>query len=290
MRDDNNDLIKIIQRNFSRLSKGQKLIAQFITNNYDKAAFMTASKLGNKVGVSESTVVRFANALGYDGYPSLQKELQELIKTKLTTVQRLEMSQDYTDEGALLKKVLKADMDNIKAVIEDLDDKVFQSVVDHIFKAKRIYIIGLRSSSTLAEYLGFYLNLIRDNVKIVTPGVSDVFEQMLRVGKDDLVIGMSFPRYSKKTLTAINYTKEQGALVVGLTDSNVSPIAAISDYTLIARSNMASFVDSLVAPLSLINALVVAVGMREKSNISSTFDKLEKIWDKHNIYDNKNTL
>lgn len=290
MRDDNNDLIKIIQRNFSRLSKGQKLIAQFITNNYDKAAFMTASKLGNKVGVSESTVVRFANALGYDGYPSLQKELQELIKTKLTTVQRLEMSQDYTDEGALLKKVLKADMDNIKAVIEDLDDKVFQSVVDHIFKAKRIYIIGLRSSSTLAEYLGFYLNLIRDNVKIVTPGVSDVFEQMLRVGKDDLVIGMSFPRYSKKTLSAINYTKEQGALVVGLTDSNVSPIAAISDYTLIARSNMASFVDSLVAPLSLINALVVAVGMREKSNISSTFDKLEKIWDKHNIYDNKNTL
>lgn len=290
MRDDNLDLIKNIQKSFSRLSKGQKLIAQFITSNYDKAAFMTASKLGNKVGVSESTVVRFANALGYEGYPQLQKELQELIKTKLTTVQRLEMSQDYTNEGAVLKKVLKADMDNIKATIEEIDDEVFQDVVNSIFAAKRIYIIGLRSSSTLAEYLGFYLNLILDNVKIVTPGVSDVFEQMLRVGKDDLVIGISFPRYSTNTLNALNYTKEQGAVVVGITDSQVSPIASISDYTLVARSNMASFVDSLVAPLSLINALLVAVGMREKDEISSTFDKLEKIWEKHNVYNNKNTI
>lgn len=288
MREDNKDLIKVIQKSFSRLSKGQKLIAEFIINNYDKAAFMTASKLGNKVGVSESTVVRFANALGYDGYPKLQRELQELIKTKLTTVQRLEMSKDYTNEGAVLKKVLKADMDNIRATIEEIDTDVFQSVVNHIFKAKRIYIIGLRSSSTLAEYLGFYLNLILDNIKVVTSGVSDVFEQMLRVGKDDLVIGIGFPRYSTNTLNALTYTKEQGALVVGITDSQVSPIAAISDYTLIARSNMASFVDSLVAPLSLINALVVAVGMREKSEITSTFDKLEKIWEKHHVYSNKN--
>ncbi|WP_053957303.1 MurR/RpiR family transcriptional regulator [Inediibacterium massiliense] len=290
MRDDRVDLIKIIQKSFSRLSKGQKLIAQFIMNNYDKAAFMTASKLGNKVGVSESTVVRFANALGYEGYPQLQQELQELIKTKLTTVQRLEMSNDYTNEGAVLKKVLKEDMDNIKATIEEIDDDVFQNVVDSIFNAKRIYIIGLRSSSTLAEYLGFYLNLILDNVKIVTPGVSDVFEQMLRVGKDDVVIGMSFPRYSANTLNAINFTKEKGALVVGITDSKVSPIAAISDYTLIARSHMASFVDSLVAPLSLINALVVAVGMREKSEIANTFNTLEHIWEKHNVYNDKNTI
>ncbi|QZY56886.1 MurR/RpiR family transcriptional regulator [Crassaminicella profunda] len=290
MKNDHTDLIKIIQKSFSRLSKGQKLIAQFITNNYDKAAFMTASKLGNKVGVSESTVVRFANALGYDGYPQLQKELQELIKTKLTTVQRLEMSDDYTNEGAVLKKVLKADMDNIKATIEEIDDEVFQNVVDSVFKAKRVYILGLRSSSTLAEYLGFYLNLILDNVKIVTAGVSDVYEQMLRVGKDDVVIGISFPRYSTNTLNALNYTKELGATVIGITDSQVSPIASISDYTLVARSNMVSFVDSLVAPLSLINALVVAVGMKEKSEISSTFDRLEKIWEKHNVYNYKNTL
>jgi DNA-binding MurR/RpiR family transcriptional regulator len=290
MSDDVKDLIKTIQKSYPRLSKGQKLIAEFITKNYDKAAFMTASKLGNKVGVSESTVVRFANALGYDGYPKLQKELQELIKTKLTTVQRLEMSKDYTNEGAALKKVLKADMDNIRTTIEEMDYEVFQKVVNCIFNAKRIYIIGLRSSTALAEYLGFYLNLILDNVKIVTSGVSDVFEQMLRVGNEDLVIGISFPRYSSTTLDALLYTKEQGALVVGITDSQVSPIASIADYTLTARSNMASFVDSLVAPLSLINALVVAVGMREKEEISSTFDKLERIWEKHNVYNNKNRI
>lgn len=290
MKEDNRDLIKFIQRSFPRLSKGQKLIAEYIINNYEKAAFMTASKLGIKVGVSESTVVRFANALGYEGYPKLQKELQELIKTKLTTVQRLEMSKDYSSEGAVLKKVLKADMDNIRATIEEIDIEVFQNVINDIFKAKRIYILGLRSSTTLAEYLGFYLNLILDNVKVVTSGVSDVFEQMLRVGKDDMVIGISFPRYSANTLNALEYTKNQGALVVGITDSTVSPIASIADYTLTARSNMVSFVDSLVAPLSLINALIVAVGMREKDEISSSFSKLEKIWDSHNVYNNRNKL
>ena len=287
MNDEHKDLIRIIQKVYPRLSKGQKLIAEFISNNYDKAAFMTASKLGNKVGVSESTVVRFANTLGYDGYPKLQRELQELIKTKLTTVQRLEMSKDYSNESAVLKKVLKADMDNIRATIEEIDAEVFQKVVNSIFDAKRIYILGLRSSTTLAEYLGFYLNLIHDNVKVVTSGVSDIFEQMIRVGKDDLVIGISFPRYSANTLNALKYTKEQGALVVGITDSQVSPIASIADYTLTARSHMATFVDSLVAPLSLINALVVAVGMREKDEITSTFDTLEKIWEKHNIYNGK---
>ena len=288
MKQENKDLIKIIQKSFPRLSKGQKLIAEYIINNYEKAAFMTASKLGIKVGVSESTVVRFANALGFDGYPKLQKELQELIKTKLTTVQRLEMTKDYSSEGAVLKKVLKADMDNIRATIEEIDIDVFQNVVDGIFKAKRIYIVGLRSSTTLAEYLGFYLNLILDNVKVVSSGVSDIFEQMLRVGKDDMVIGLSFPRYSANTLNALEYTKEQGALVVGITDSKVSPIASIADYTLTARSNMVSFVDSLVAPLSLINALILAVGMREKDEITSSFSKLEKIWDKHNVYNNRN--
>lgn len=290
MKEDNKDLIKFIQKSFPRLSKGQKLIAEYIINNYEKAAFMTASKLGIKVGVSESTVVRFANALGYEGYPKLQKELQELIKTKLTTVQRLEMSKDYSSEGAVLKKVLKADMDNIRATIEEIDIEVFQNVINDIFKAKRIYILGLRSSTTLAEYLGFYLNLILDNVKVVTSGVSDIFEQMLRVGKDDMVIGISFPRYSANTLNALEYTKNQGALVVGITDSNVSPIASIADYTLTARSNMVSFVDSLVAPLSLINALIVAVGMREKDEITSSFSKLEKIWDSHNVYNNRNKL
>ncbi len=287
MNQNNVDLIKVIQKNFPRLSKGQKLIANYIINNYEKAAFMTASKLGLKVGVSESTVVRFANALGFDGYPKLQDELQELIKTKLTTVQRLEMSKDYSNEVAVLKKVLKADMDNIRETIEEINTDTFQEVINDICNAKRIYVLGLRSSTTLAEYLGFYLNLILDNVKIVTPGVSDVFEQMFRVGKDDVVIGISFPRYSANTLNVLKYTKEQGALVVGITDSRVSPISSIADYTLTAKSNMISFVDSLVAPLSLINALVVAVGMSKKDALSSSFSKLEKIWDTQNVYNDK---
>ncbi|MCT4594705.1 MAG: MurR/RpiR family transcriptional regulator [Anaeromicrobium sp.] len=287
MKEEKVDLTRIIQKKFSRLSKGQKLIAQYIINEYDKAAFMTASKLGNRVGVSESTVVRFANALGYDGYPQLQKELQELVKTKLTTVQRLEMSKDYKDGGTVLKKVLKADMDNIRHMIDELDDKLFQDIIDKILEADRVYIVGLRSSSTLAEYLGFYLNLVLDNVRVVRLGVSDVFEQILRVKEGDLVIGISFPRYSKSTLNALNYTKEQGATIVGLTDSKVSPITEIADYTLTARSNMASFVDSLVAPLSLINALIVALGMKERDKISTTFNKLENIWKTQNVYDNK---
>ena len=285
--DDKKDLILQIQKSFSKMSKGQKLIAQFIMDNYDKAAFMTASKLGIKVGVSESTVVRFANALGFEGYPELQKALQEIIKTKLTTVQRVEMASEYSNEGAILKKVLKSDMDNIRATMESIDYEDFQHVVDMIFKAEKIYIIGLRSSTALAEYLGFYLNLILDNVKIVGYGISDIFEQMLRISDKDLVIGIGFPRYSNRTIEAINYAREAGVPIVGITDSLLSPIAGISDHVLTAKSNMVSFVDSLVAPLSLINALIVAVGMREKDQIRGYFNKLEEIWFKYNIYERK---
>ncbi len=286
--DDKKDLILQIQKSFSKMSKGQKLIAQFIIDNYDKAAFMTASKLGIKVGVSESTVVRFANALGFEGYPELQKALQEIIKTKLTTVQRVEMASEYSNEGAILKKVLKSDMDNIRATMDNIDYEDFQSVIDMIFKAEKIYIIGLRSSTALAEYLGFYLSLILDNVKIVGYGISDIFEQMLRISDKDLVIGISFPRYSNRTIEAINYAREAGVPIVGITDSLLSPIAGISDHCLTAKSNMVSFVDSLVAPLSLINALIVAVGMREKDKIRGYFNKLEDIWFRYNVYERRN--
>lgn len=285
--DDKKDLIFHIQKSFSKMSKGQKLIAQFIIDSYDKAAFMTASKLGIKVGVSESTVVRFANALGFEGYPELQKALQEIIKTKLTTVQRVEMASEYSNEGATLKKVLKSDMDNIRSTLDNIDYEVFQNVIEMIFKADKIYIVGLRSSTALAEYLGFYLNLILDNVKTVGYGISDIFEQMLRISDKDLVIGISFPRYSNRTIEAINYAREQGVPIVGITDSLLSPIASISDHCLTAKSNMVSFVDSLVAPLSLINALIVAVGMKEKDQIRGYFNKLEDIWLRYNIYDRK---
>ncbi|KDR94193.1 transcriptional regulator, RpiR family [Peptoclostridium litorale DSM 5388] len=287
MNDEKKDLIKIIKQNFPKLSKGQKLIAQFIMDNYDKAAFMTASRLGEKVGVSESTVVRFASALGFDGYPKLQKSLQELIKTKLTTVQRVEMSRDYSNDWAVLNKILKSDIENIRNTLDEINPKSFENVIDDIVSAKRIYIVGLRSSTAITEYLGFYLNLILDNVIVVSYGISDVFEQIIKIDEEDLVIGISFPRYSKKTYEVLEFAKKQGAKVVSLTDSQLSPIATLSDNTLIAKSNMASFVDSLVAPLSLINALIVALGMREKDKIKRYFDKLEHVWKEYHIYDDK---
>jgi len=280
------DLISRIQEHYPKLSKSQKIIAEYILNHYDKAAFMTASKLGEKVGVSESTVVRFANTLGYDGYPELHDALQELIKLKLTTVQRLELSDDLLNKESILKTVLKADINNIKTTLEEIDINVFETIVEKILKAKRIYIIGLRSSTALAEYMGFYLNLILDNIKIVTQGISDIFEQIFRVSKGDLVIGISFPRYSRRTIEALKFAKSQGADIVAITDSFISPLAGISDHVLLAKSNMASFVDSLVAPLSIINALVVAVGVKEKEKVSQTFKKLEDIWSESQIYTN----
>lgn len=282
--DDKYDLMKLIQIKFPRLSKGQKLIAEYILKHYDKAAFMTAAKLGNSVGVSESTVVRFADELGYDGYPKLQKALQELIKTKLTTVQRIEISSDFISQETALKNVLKADMDNIRATLEKINNSAFEEVVDNIINAKKIYIMGLRSSTTLAEFLGFYLNLILDNVRVVTYGISDIFEQMLRLDENDLFIGIGFPRYSSRTVEALKYAKNNGATVVALTDSLLSPLAAEAQITLLAQSNMASFVDSLVAPMSVINALIIAVGLREKGEIFRSFEKLESIWDEYKVY------
>ncbi|WP_160691471.1 MurR/RpiR family transcriptional regulator [Clostridium sp. C2-6-12] len=278
------DLMRLIQGKFIRLSKGQKLIAEYILKYYDKAAFMTAAKLGTSVGVSESTVVRFAIELGFSGYPKLQKALQELIKNKLTTVQRLELRNDYFSDGDALKGVLKADMENIRATLEKINQNTFEEVVKNIFEAQRIYIIGLRSSTAIAEFLGFYLNIILQNVKIVSYGISDVFEQMINVGDGDLVIGIGFPRYAAKTIDALEFARDRGAKVVALTDSLLSPLASKADYTLIAQSNMASFVDSLVAPLSVINALIIAVGMREKESISDVFGNLEKIWQTYNVY------
>ncbi|MBU3214061.1 MurR/RpiR family transcriptional regulator [Clostridium estertheticum] len=284
MVDSKQDLMRTIQIKFPRLSKGQKLIAEYILKHYDKAAFMTAAKLGTSVGVSESTVVRFANELGFSGYPKLQKALQELIKNKLTTVQRIELSNDFITQENALKGVLKADMENIRATLEKINHKTFEDIVNSLFKARKIYIIGLRSSAALAEFLAFHLNLILDNVKVVAYGVSDIFEQMLYVNEQDIVIGIGFPRYTTRTIEALAFAKSKNANVVAITDSLLSPLATRADYTLIAQSNMASFVDSLVAPLSVINALIIAVGLREKEKISRTFSTLEDIWEEYQVY------
>jgi DNA-binding MurR/RpiR family transcriptional regulator len=279
------DLMRTIQMKFPRLSKGQKLIAEYILKHYDKAAFMTAAKLGTSVNVSESTVVRFANELGFSGYPKLQKALQELIKTRLTTVQRIELSNsDFVNEESALKGVLKSDMENIRSTLEKINHKNFEEVVESIFKAKKIYIMGLRSSTAIAEFLGFYLNLILDNVKVVGYGISDIFEQMINISEDDLLIGIGFPRYSARTVEALSFARNRGTKVVALTDSLLSPLASKADLTLIAQSNMASFVDSLVAPMSVINALIIAVGLSEKEKISNTFNELENIWEEYQVY------
>lgn len=280
------DMIKCIQDNLPGMSKGQKLIANYIINHYEKAAFMTAAKLGEVVGVSESTVVRFAIELGYDGYPKLQKLLQELIKSKLTSVQRIEVSSNRINEENILKSVLQSDMEKIKLTLDEIDQNSFNNIIECIMNAKRIYILGVRSSAPLASFLGFYFNLIFDNVRLVhTTSVSEMFEQILRASEGDVIIGISFPRYSKRTAKAMQYVKSQGATVIAITDSHESPLASCADHAIIARSDMASFVDSLVAPLSVINALIVAIGIRKKDNIYKTFEKLETIWDEYQVYE-----
>lgn len=283
MEGNRDDLMRIIQSRYSRMSKGQKRIAEFILKHYDKAAFMTASKLGASVGVSESTVVRFADEIGYKGYPELQKSLQDIVKVKLTTVQRLELS-NLISTDHVLKGVLKADMENIRATLEKINEKTFEDIINAIFEARTIYIIGLRSSNTLAEFLAFYLNLFLDNVRSVHQGYSDIFEQMIKINEKDIVIGIGFPRYSQKTIEALEFAKERGAKVCVITDSLLSPLAARADLSLIAQSNMASFVDSLVAPLSVINAVIVAVGMKKKEQVGEILGTLEEIWKKHDVF------
>lgn len=281
-----NDLITKIQSELPGFSKGQKQIARFILEHYDKAAFMTASRLGVTVGVSESTVVRFATELGYDGYPHLQRALQEMIRNKLTSVQRMEVAGDRMGGRDVLQTVLHADTDMIRVTLDEIDRDAFQGAVDALMGAKRIYILGVRSSSALASFLGFYFNLLFENVTLVhTNSVSEIFEQVLRVGPGDVLFGISFPRYSKRTLSAMKYARDRGARVIALTDSQLSLLARVADHVLLARSDMASFVDSLVAPLSVINALIVAVGMSRRDEIEHTFNKLERIWEEYDVYE-----
>lgn len=282
------DLIKNIQNNFNTLSKGQKLIADFIINNYDKAAFMTAYDLGCTVGVSESTVVRFAITLGYDGYKQFRNELHELVKNKLTTVQRISMTDKYTNDMDALKKVMQKDVENIQSTINEIDTIKFQNAIDMILNAKQIYILGLRSSSFVAGYLGFYLNFLIKNANVIVAGPNDVFEQLLKVDSEDVMIAISYPRYSKRALEAIDFAKEKGCKIVSITDSMISPAAKDSDISLIASSDMLSFVDSLVAPMSLINALIVSIGIEKKDEITSNFEDLEQIWKKYNVYNINN--
>ncbi len=280
------DILSVIQSSMPTFSKGQKLIARFILDSYDKAAFMTASKLGKTVNVSESTVVRFAAELGYDGYPTMQKALQEMIRNKLTSIQRIEVANDRIGDQDVLSMVMQSDIEKIRMTMEETDRQSFREAVDAILAAKKIYILGVRSAAALADFLGFYFNLIFDNIVLVhTTSASEIFEQLLRVGPSDVVIGISFPRYSSRTVKAMRFARDRGANVIALTDSQASPLAEAATVTLLAKSDMASFVDSLVAPLSLVNALIVAVGRRRNEDVEQIFSDLEQVWSEYGVYE-----
>ena len=281
----NNYIMASINSKMAEFSKGQRIIARYILEHYDKAAFMTAAKLGQTVGVSESTVVRFASEIGYEGYPQLQKSLQEMIRNRLTTVQRMEVTNEQIGSSNTLTKVLTRDMERIKKTLEETSKEDFQKAVNAIIKAKHIYILGIRSATCLSRFMSFYFNHIFDNVKLVnTASTSEMFEQIFRLNEDDVFIAISFPRYSQRTINAAKYAKSKGATVIGITDAEDSPIVTNSNIHLLAKSDTASFVDSLVAPLSLINALIVAVGLEKKDEISQTYEELEQIWDAYNVY------
>lgn len=282
-----NNLLAIrIQNKMAGFSKGQKLIAKYIEEHYDKVAFMTASRLGATVGVSESTVVRFATEIGYAGYPQLQQAMQEMIRNKLTSVQRMQVTADRIGKSDVLDTVFNQDIDIIRRTMEETSHDNFYKSVDAIIAARKIYIIGTRSSSALATFLSYYFNLIFDNVLLVqSTSEGEIFEQMIRIDKRDVVIGISFPRYSRKAVKAMDFAHKQGATVIAITDSSFSPLAKPADYLLLARSDIASIVDSLVAPLSLINALIVTTALKKSGEVTQVFKRLEDIWDEYGVYE-----
>ena len=282
------DLLVEIEKRKPSFSKGQRAIAAYICDHYEKAAYMTASRLGAEVNVSESTVVRFANELGFSGYPELQDALKNLTKIKLKSFQRMDLTNDLFGEGDIITARLLADVENIKQTLDKIDRQAFSDAVDSIVRAKSIYIIGVRSSSMLAGFLNFSFRMIFDNIKFVqTTSSSEMFEQIMHIGQDDVMIAISFPRYSKTLVGAVNYAKQRNADIIALTDSSASPIAQRADQVLLARSDMASFVDSLVAPLSVINALVVAVAQKKQDEMTVRLKELENVWSEYEVYDTK---
>lgn len=280
------DMIQRLNLSGSRLSKSHRRIAEYILQHYDKAVFMTAAKLGEMVNVSESTVVRFAVALGYEGYPELQQALQELVRHRLTATQRFEMSSDISQEE-VLSTVLKADMQNIRSTIDGIDNAAFLRAVQVISGARRIYILGLRSAAPLAQFAGYYLHYIFDDVRVVAAGSTDVFEAILRIEASDVLLGISFPRYSSRTIEAMSFARSRHAQVIGLTDGPMSPLHEVADICLSMRTDMASFVDSMAAPMSVINALIVALGIQNREALNARFKQLEEVWDAYSVYMNE---
>ena len=282
------DILSILQAKLHTFSKGQRAIAKFILDAYDKAAFMTASNLGKTVNVSESTVVRFAVELGYDGYPSMQKAMQEMVLNRLTSVQRIGVANDRIGNQDVVSMVLQADMDKLRKTEETVDRKSFQNAIQKLLGARRIYVLGVRSAAALANFLGYYLNYMFDNVHVITTsGSGEMFEKLAGVGAEDVVVAFSFPRYSTATIKGAQFCRSVGACVIGITNSVLSPLAESCDHVLVAKSDMVSLVDSLVAPLSVVNALIVALASQKEQALAKTFDTLERVWEEYNIYEKR---
>ena len=282
------DILAILEEKEPTFSKGQRRIAGYITDSYDKAAFMTASRLGKMVGVSESTVVRFAVELGFDGYPEMQKAMQEMVMNRLTSVQRIEVANDRIGNQDILGKVLQADAEKIRQTAETISHDDFKTAVDAILRANHVYILGVRSAAPLANFAGYYMNYMFENVRVVTvSGAGEMFENLVNVNPDDVVIAFSFPRYSSATLKAVQYCRQIGATVIGITNSHLSPLAENSDYVLIAKSDMVSLVDSLVAPLSVVNALLVSLASAREQEVQKSLGTLERVWEEYNIYEKR---
>ncbi len=283
--DETKDIISRMNERFMKMSKGHKAIAAFISDHYDEAAFMTAAKIGLTVGVSESTVVRFATALGYDGYPEFQSALADWVQSKLNRVQKMGTKYKNNSEAEVIHSVLSADIEKIQDTITNLDPNAFSEAVDYIMNAQNVYIVGLRSCEPLADFLHFYINMIRGNVVLLkTTSVSEMFEQMIRINERDCIIGISFPRYSMRTLKAMEFAKDRRAKIITITDSIHSPMNLYSSCNLLCRSDMVSIVDSLVAPLSLINALVVALCLKNPETVRTNLETLENVWNNYQVY------
>ena len=280
-----NELQMRIEEKYRDLSKGQKRVAEYVLDNYDKAVFLTAARLVEVEGVSESTVVRFATQLGYKGYPEFQKALEELVRNRLNSIQRMKVTYGRISQSQILETVLQSDIEKIKQTLNGIDHSAFNQAIDTILNARKIYVLGIRSCAPLAAFMSFYLNLLCDNVIAVnTNSSSEIFEQLIRIGEEDVIIGISFPRYSQRTLKALEFASKRKAKIITLTDSVHSPINIYSSCNLIARSDMASIVDSLVAPLSVVNALIVALCMKKQEEVIGTLETLEQIWGEYQVY------
>lgn len=281
-----NDILSVLQARAHTFSKGQRMISKYILESYDKAAFMTANRLGKTVGVSESTVVRFAVELGYDGYPSMQKAMQEMVLNRLTAVQRIEVANDRIGDQDVVSLVVQSDIEKLRQTGETVDREDFRAAVQAILGARRVYLLGVRSAAPLVSFLGHYLDYMLDDVRPVTvSGASEMFEKIVGVNDKDVVIAISFPRYSTATVKGAQYCRSTGAKVISLTDTRLSPLGECSDHVLVAKSDMVSLVDSLVAPLSVINALIVAIASKREQALAATFNALEQIWDKYDVYE-----